>query len=109
MELFASNECERVVDPDEVAIQLLENTEKVLRKFYEDLNLRLASARNDGELQGHHEEAVVSEYVKTIELVDYLYDAITELRVVVTEHDANKEETTGETFDSAADVMASIK
>lgn len=93
------------LDADDVAAESLEEVEKGLRDLYADFRDRMRAARKDDRLNGHHEDAVVGEYQRTLELLETLHDATTELRWALMEHDADLDEVTGE-FDDANELIA---
>jgi len=100
--------CDAPMDSDETICTLLQTTEDGLEVCVAIIHAKIDSALEDQELKGDHEDSVVTEYSKEIELCAELHDSMAELRWAVMEHDADFAETTG-SFDTPEALAAHLK
>ncbi|MBI5437484.1 MAG: hypothetical protein HY936_00750 [Nitrosomonadales bacterium] len=81
----------RVIDPKDVACDLLSAAEGALQVQVAVLRKGLASAYADVELRGSNKEAVISEYKRTITVTADLHNSVLDLRWAIMEHDVDLE------------------
>lgn len=110
-ELFINmiNECEITTefDPDDEINEELLNIEKVLRNIHTGYQSGLHAARNDHDINGTDEHAIVTEYERAIKAVKGHYEVNEQLRLLIMECDADLSPVSKE-FDNAEDLIAEL-
>jgi hypothetical protein len=83
--------CDRAseIDANDEISGCIVAAEKSISDFVEYLKPKRRAAIVDPQLNGGHEEAVVGEYDRTVEVYCDLHDAMIELRWAIMEHDAD--------------------
>lgn len=109
LDMLEKAECNgKALDPDYELDNLLDKAEGALKAYINNLRIRKNSAEEDGRLTGHHEDAVISAYEDTIELVSDLFEATEEIRVYIRELDADVSSTADGTYTTAQALIEAL-
>jgi len=108
IERIANCENHKQIDPDNAIDVVLEASQDSLTALYHNYKSRLHAAHADHQLKGDHEDAVIDEYEKSLELISCLHDVTEELRWAVKEYDADKSESAG-SFDKVEDLIKHLR
>jgi len=102
-----SHEADSIIDSDDEAEVSFARAQASLRHFIDTLRLKKNCAIDDRELNGSHEESVTDAYEETITYAVDLFEMIEQLRMVLSEHDADAS-TVSDTFSSPEELLASL-
>lgn len=105
---IADNHGDKLIDESGDMVDALESIESDLRTLYEILEQKRQSAINDNQLTGDHEDSVVTEYERAMELVSDWYAANRDFRWAVMEHDADFDEPAGQSYGTAEELINAL-
>ena len=96
------------IDPEDVIVARFHEVELNVQQDIDVAKAKRRSAFSDSELNGVHEESVVSEYDRTVSAMEEFLYVLNETRIAITEHDADCDESVNGPFDNIDDLMASL-
>ena len=96
------------LDPEDDAVGSLQRAEDGVREWYAELRQRRQSALGDPDLRGDHESSILAEYEKLCALLKELHTLCRDCRWLIMNHDARLDESNGETFSNAEELIAGL-
>jgi len=100
---------EKAIDPEDNAFDIMEKCEIKLQSYLKLLHSKMGAAAADPRLNGHHEDAVIMEYDRTIDRLDNLLCLWGDLIASIKEHDADVDSEVSQPFDNADDLIKSLR
>ena len=97
-----------ILTPDDDAVASLQRAEDSVRDWYAELRRRRQSALGDPDLRGDHESSIFAEYEKLCALLKELHTLCRDCRWLIMNHDARLDESNGETFSNAEELIAGL-
>ena len=98
-----------LLDPEYKITDLMEKCEIALESYLKMLHAKQDAAIADPDLNGHHEEAVVMEYRRSITRLDNLLSKWNHLIAAIKEHDADVDTEISPIYDNPEDLIAHLK
>ena len=96
------------LDPDDDAVASLQRAEDNVRDWYAELRRRRKSALGDPDLRGDHESSIRAEHEKLCALLKELHTLCRDCRWLIMNHNARLDESNGETFSNAEELIAGL-
>ncbi|MBK1690781.1 hypothetical protein [Ectothiorhodospira mobilis] len=96
------------IDPNDEIDQAYQKSQRAIASVIALYRKKRAAAVRDPQLNGTHEESVVSEYDRVLDRYRDLHEALEQVRMILREHDADASDDIGE-FEDISGLMAALK